>query len=242
MPQFPIEKFPLVSRRGFSLWLAAGAAWVAGGLSTRAHSVDQLVGDLKAREKYFQPLDRPAPDFAGTDAQGTQVSLQSLRGKTVVLFFVYTNCPDVCPLHAELIGKVQALVNQSPGGAQVQFVAITTDPANDSPAIMQAYGPAHGLVPSNWVFLTAGADQAARTKTLVARYGHKFTPQEAGYQLHGVVTHVIDKHGQWRANFHGMEFDPLNLVLYLNALTNENLDDGHPPAPTGIWQRIKSLF
>ena len=234
--------FQLISRRRFALGASAGMAWLAGGLAAFGHSTNELQETLQKREKFFQAIDKPAADFSGTDAEGNVVTLKDLRDKAVVLFFVYTNCPDVCPLHAELIAKVQGLVNDAPGGERVQFVAVTTDPANDNAEIRRAYGPDHGLAPSNWVFLTLGADKNAETGALVAQYGHKFTPQETGYLLHGVVTHVIDKQGKWRANFHGLDFNPLNLVVFLNALVNEKENDGHTPASPGLWQRFRSWF
>jgi protein SCO1 len=40
---------------------------------------------------------------------------------------------------------------------------------------------------------------------------------EDGYQIHGVVTHVIDREGQWQANFHGLKFEPTNLVVYVRS-------------------------
>ena len=79
-----------------------------------AHSLSELEGMLGDREKYFQPIDREAPDFALEVAEGGTVALNDLRGKVVVLHFIYTNCPDVCPLHAERIAEIQAMVNRTP--------------------------------------------------------------------------------------------------------------------------------
>ena len=76
------------------------------------------------------------------------------HGKVVVLHFVYASCPDFCPLHAEKLAEVQEMVNQTLMKDLVQFVSITSDPANDTPEVMRAYGPAHGIDPVNWVFLT----------------------------------------------------------------------------------------
>jgi protein SCO1/2 len=64
---------------------------------------------------------------------------------------------------------------------------------------------------------------------------------EDGYQVHGVVTHVIDMNGRWRANFHGLKFQPTNLVLFINALTN----DGHETRdhrPRSFWDKVRELF
>jgi hypothetical protein len=107
----------------------------------------------------------------------------------------------------------------------VQFVTITTDPVNDTPEVLKAYGPAHGLDPINWVFLTSGPGRPEdTTRRLVERFGHRFSETGGGVQVHSVVTHVIDREGRWRANFHGLKLEPTSLVSYINALTN---DDGH---------------
>uniref|UniRef100_UPI0013D81A57 SCO family protein n=2 Tax=Pseudomonadota TaxID=1224 RepID=UPI0013D81A57 len=76
----------------------------------------------------------------------------------VVLHFIYTSCPDVCPLHAEKIAEIQKMVNSTPMKDQVVFTSITTDPSKDTPDVLKAYGPAHGLDPVNWLFLTTTQD------------------------------------------------------------------------------------
>jgi protein SCO1 len=204
------------------------------------HNLDAVMG---SKEKFFQTIDKQAPDAALQDAEGRIVRLADLRGKVVVLNFVYARCPDVCPLHAERIGEVQAMVNQTPMKQMVRFVSVTTDPANDTSDVLRAYGPDHGLDPSNWTFLTAVPDQAEdATRKLAKAFGHSFTKSKDGYQMHGVVTHVIDRNGLWRANFHGLRFEPVNLVLYLNGLTNE---PEASPRKTGIsrwWDGLKDAF
>ena len=206
-----------------------------------AHSLDELEAQLGDREQYFQPVNQDAPPFALEDAEGRGVSLEDLRGKVVVLHFVYTSCPDVCPLHAERIAEVQEMVNQTPMRELVQFVTITTDPEHDTPEVMRDYGAAHGLDSVNWLFLTSSPERPEdTTRNLAERFGHKFTQTEDGYQIHGVVTHVIDRDGQWQANFHGLKFDPTNLVLYINALTHEHGKEG--PSGESWREQIRSLF
>jgi protein SCO1 len=206
-----------------------------------AHSLDELEAQLGDREQYFQPIDREAPPFALADAEGRAVSLKDLRGKVVVLHFVYTSCPDVCPLHAERIAEIQEMVNRTPMRELVQFVTITTDPEHDTPEVMRDYGPAHGLDLVNWVFLTTTPGQPEdATRKLAERFGHGFTETEDGYQVHGVVTHVIGREGRWRANFHGLEFEPTNVVVYINGLTNAHGSEGHPEP--SWWERIFSVL
>ena len=203
------------------------------------HPGERLDEEMSAREPYFQRIDRPAPDFDLAAADGSAISLGDFADRIVVLHFVYASCPDVCPLHAEKIADVQELIEATPMRDMVQFVTITTDPANDRDEILATYGTDHGLEASNWMFLTtrSGQDEAT-TRDLAADFGHKFMPTPDGLQAHGVVTHVIDRGGRWAANFHGMKSKPVNLVLYINGLTHKAPPDRDPT----VWDRIRSLF
>lgn len=190
--------------------------------AARAHSLDEVDAMLGDKEKYFQAIDKPAPDFTLQSADGRTVQLADLRGKVVVLHFIYTSCPDVCPLHTERIAEIQAMVDSTPMKDRVRFVTITTDPSKDTPEVLRDYGTARGLDTANWLFLTTAPDQPEdTTRKLAESFGHKFTKTEDGLQMHGIVTHVIDKDGRWKANFHGLKFDPVNLVTFVNALTND---------------------
>lgn len=220
----------------FAIVLATAAS------TAQAHSLKELETSLGSREQYFQPIGKDAPAFSLQDAKGHPVSLKDFRNKVVVLHFIYTHCPDVCPLHTERIAEIQSLINQSPMKDQVEFVTITTDPSRDRDGVLIEYGKAHGLDPVNWTFLTTRPDQAEdTTRKLAESFGHRFDKTDDGYQMHGIVTHIIDREGHWRANFHGLKFEPSNLVIYVNALVN----DVHPPHPQGeqnFWQRLKSWF
>ncbi|TIO10792.1 MAG: redoxin domain-containing protein [Mesorhizobium sp.] len=208
----------------------------------QAHSLDEVNAMLKGDERYFQPIDKSAPAFTLRTADGRIMRLADLSGKIVVLHFVYTSCPDVCPLHAEKIAEIQAMVNGTPMKDQVSFITITTDPTEDTPEVLRNYGPAHGLDPVNWLFLTTTQDQPEdTTRKLAEAFGHKFALTDDGYQMHGTVTHVIDKQGRWRGNFHGLNFTPVNLVTFVNALTN-NIERPHHEPETGWWATIKGMF
>jgi len=207
-----------------------------------AHSLKELETTLGDREQYFQSVDKDAPGFVLQAADGRAVRLADLRGKVVVLHFIYTKCPDVCPLHAERIAEVQTMVNQSRMKEQVEFVTITTDPSRDRGDVLAEYGRMHGLDPVNWIFLTTTSDQPEdATRKLAEQFGHRFDKANDGYQTHGIVTHVIDKEGRWRANFHGLKFEPTNLVLFVNALAND-VERPHAHPKPGLWDRIKGWF
>jgi len=219
-----------------ALLLATSVSQVA------AHSLEHLETEMLNQEAYFQPVGKDAPDFALENAEGQTVGLGDLKGTVLVLHFIYNSCPDVCPLHADRIAEIQAMINQTPMREQVRFLTVTTDPARDTPEVMSEFGSAHGLDRANWTFLTTRRDQPEdATRQLAESFGHQFMQTEDGYQAHGVVTHIIDRDGRWRANFHGLDFDPTNLVVFVNALVNDVHEPGSHDG-LGFWDQLEAWF
>ena len=227
-----------ITRRG-ALLLLTVASFAPRAL---AHSLKELEDSLMANEKYFQPADNKAADFTLQDAEGHVVSLKDLKGKVVVLHFIYTNCPDSCPLHAEKIAEIQKMVNITPMKGQVQFISITTDPKRDKGQVLRDFGQNHGLDPVNWTFLTTTPDDPETlTLDLAKAYGVEFKPMANGDLMHGVLTIVINQDGKIRGRFHGLEFLSVNLVMFVNALVNKIQYEHHHQEP-GFWANLKALF
>jgi protein SCO1/2 len=93
----------------------------------------------------------PAPDFALTDQQGQRVQLSALRGKVVALTFLYTQCPDVCPLIASKLGQADQQLGSD--RSKLALLAVSVDPAHDTPAAAQQFSSRHGLQGPNWHYL-----------------------------------------------------------------------------------------
>jgi protein SCO1/2 len=201
--------------------------------------LDEMMG---SEEKFFQAIDEPAaPPFELADAGGKTVRLSDFSDKIVVLYFVFASCTDLCPIHSEVIADIQRKVNDTPMRDRVQFLAVTTDPVKDTSEVLKAYGPAHGLDARNWMFLTTKPGQPEdTTRKLSEEYNVRFEPLEDGQQMHGAVTHVIDRSGRFAAKFHGLRFDTLNMVLYINGLIN-NVRKPAKPEP-GWWDRLRAMF
>lgn len=234
-----------------SLLMALGVAVTASTPALAHHTLDQMQEALRAREDFLELTNRPAPSFALHDADGREVRLGELAGKVVILNFVFATCTDVCPLHSDLIAEIQQKVNVLPVRDQVQFITITTHPEFDTPEVLKSYGEKHGLDPANWTFLTSGPERPGDTRALAEEYGLKFTPVGNGQFVHGVVTHLIDQSGVLRARYHGLKFNPVNLVMHVNALLNAEHAPADrqsaAPAPveaprsTGSWGTVSVL-
>lgn len=78
-----------------------------------------------------------AKDFQLTDHNGQSRSLQDFRGKVVVMFFGYTQCPDVCPTSMTELAEVKKLLGADADKLQGLFV--TVDPERDTPEVLKAY-------------------------------------------------------------------------------------------------------
>jgi protein SCO1 len=85
----------------------------------------------------------PAPDFALADQTGEAVQLSALRGRPVVLTFLFTQCPDVCPLTTDKLRRTADILGAA--ADQVAFVAVSTDPSHDDAAAAQAFVEKHRL-------------------------------------------------------------------------------------------------
>ncbi len=206
------------------------------------HPGDDLDRVIGSKEQFFQAIDSPAPPFELADANGDIVKLSDFADRIVVLNFIFAGCTDVCPLHSALIADVQSKINVTPMKDMVQFITVTTDPEIDTADVLKSYGKAHGLDLHNWMFLTRRpGDPEDATRRLSETYNVKFEPLDDGQQMHGVVTHVIDRGGRFSAKFHGLRFEPLNLVLYINGLTNAPSRPSRP-AEAGWWGSVKGLF
>ncbi|MBT9505463.1 SCO family protein [Rhodoferax sp.] len=78
-----------------------------------------------------------ARDFALTDHNGQARSIKDFAGKVVVLFFGYTQCPDVCPTSMSELAEVKKLLGKE--GERLQGLFVTVDPQRDTPEVLKAY-------------------------------------------------------------------------------------------------------
>lgn len=225
------------------LLIALGTALVVPVLSpAAAHSLADLQATLVEREKHFLPRDAAAPQFTVKGADSRLIRLADFQGKVVVLHFIDSDCREECSRHIDRLAEVQSMVNQSPMKSQVQFVTVAIDPAANDNASPTELGGTHGLDPINWMLLTREPGQPEGTIRKVAeQFGLRFESTEGGNHIHGIVTHVIDKDGRWRADFRGLKFEPTNLVVFVNALINDIAKPHEEPNPT-LWQKLKRWF
>ena len=157
----------------------------------------------------------PAPDFLLKDQYGKTISLSQFKGKPVVLTFLYTHCPDVCPLTAEKIHTtMQSLGNRT---QNVAVVAVSMDPKGDTAASTQNFASVHKL--GNYFYYLIG------THNELAPVWASYSVDAEAATSSGVVNHssaiyVIDKQGNERALLDN-NFTPAQLASDLKTLLGE---------------------
>jgi protein SCO1/2 len=117
--------------------LLAGLALTGAGCGgSEATSTPRLLGTPAIPEK-------PAPPLNLRDSQGQPFSLEGDRGKVVLVTFIYTHCPDVCPL---IVGNLRTAQNQLGAKAgDLRIVAVSVDPRGDTAGSVNAFLRAHDM-------------------------------------------------------------------------------------------------
>jgi protein SCO1 len=80
---------------------------------------------------------KPAPRLSLRNYDGRMVSLSKLRGKAVLVTFVYTHCPDICPVIVSKLAAAQRSLG--PGARDLQIVAVSVDPWHDTPVDVRSF-------------------------------------------------------------------------------------------------------
>lgn len=158
----------------------------------------------------------PAADFTLTDQSGAPFHMADLRGRVALVSFMFTQCPDVCPVLTTKLSDLQAEL-----GAlypeEVRFVSITVDPETDSPEVLRDYAEALAYDPDGWVFLTGQRDEVAG----VARAYGVLMAKDSQQVRHSLLSTIVDREGMMRVQYLGERFEPADLLADLRAVAAE---------------------
>ena len=134
-----------------------------------------------------------APDFRLRDQFGKEITISQLKGKPVVLTFLYTHCKDVCPLTADKLHV--AMQNLGNDAQQVAVLAVSMDPKGDTAAAAQNFSSIHKLG-DYFHFLIGTHDELAPVWASYSVDAQAAT--SSGAVKHSTAIYVIDKQGRER--------------------------------------------
>jgi protein SCO1/2 len=138
-----------------------------------------------------------APDFALKDTAGKEVSLSGMKGKVVLVGFIFTTCSGACPATTHRMCLVQDGLTKEGllKDDRVRLVSITLDPARDTPELLRNYMRLYDVDPASWSFLTGPVEQVNKT---VAAWGMWAKPAPNGQLDHPSRVYLVDGRGMIR--------------------------------------------
>ena len=180
-------------------------------------------------------IGREVGNYRFTDSDGRPVGLAELRGKPLVVSFVYTGCFQVCPATTQFLAKAVAEAERTLGPGSFRVATIGFNLPFDSPAAMKDFRRKFALASPNWLFLTPEADTLAH---LTADFGFRYEPTAAGFD-HLLQASIVDAQGRIYRQVYGDSFETTQFVGPLLQLAQ------NAPVPQGslqgLWEQVKLL-
>jgi protein SCO1/2 len=162
--------------------------------------------DASGVSEFTRPFE--VQDFSFPTQTGEEVSMASLRGEYVLLYFGYTHCPDIC-----LASLADIITVHDTLGDSIQYVFISVDGERDSPEIMERY-----LTPRNAEFVIGMSGSEPTLTRIGADYGlfYRLNTEEGEYYSvdHSASMYLINPSGELEARF-GFGTEPDVIVDYI---------------------------
>jgi protein SCO1/2 len=154
------------------------------------------------------------PDVSLIDQHGQAISLASLKGKPVLIDFIYTSCASTCPV---LTSKIAAVARElGPAlGANVTIVSITLDPEHDGPAQLAAYAKSQAVESNSWLFLTG---KPADIDQVLAAFKLRRMRESDGSIMHSVSAFLLGPDGHQIRQYNALDVNAKTVAADIDRL------------------------
>src|SRR5258708_25941102 len=151
------------------------------------------------------------PDVSLIDQHGHAISLASLKGKPVLIDFIYTSCASTCPV---LTSKIAAVARElGPALNSVTIVSITLDPEHDGPAQLAAYAKSQGADSNSWRFLTG---KPADIDQVLAAFKLRRMRESDGSIMHSVSAFLLGPDGHQIRQYNALDVSAKAVAADIN--------------------------
>ena len=158
---------------------------------------------------YGNSYEGEAPEFTLTSHNGKRVKLSDFKGKAVLIFFGYTQCPDICPVTMGTLKNVTDILGED--SAKVQVLFVTIDPERDDQEELKSYVPYFG---ESFIGLTGTPEEIDKVADdYNVFYTKEEVDSESGYLMgHGSSVYLIDPKGKFVLRYTQNRMDPARIA------------------------------
>lgn len=203
-------------------WLQTAAALafgvVLGAAQARAASEGATLESNAVLERSQRAIGITVGDYAFKAADGTPFTFARLRGRPVLVSFVYTGCSQVCPTTTRFLARAVAEADRTLGPGRYAVATIGFNHPFDSPEAMRAFARQQGIDRRDWHFLSP---EAGVVEQVTRDLGFSFAASAGGFD-HLTQVSVLDAGGRVVAQVYGEDFEVPMLVGPLKALLTDS--------------------
>ena len=212
------------------MWRSLSLALLLVPLAAQAFDEKAALRDSQAA------IGRTIGDYTLRDTEGRPVRLADLRGKPLVVNFVYTGCFQICPVTTQFLGTAVAEAERTLGPGTFRVATIGFNLPVDDPASMRAFQKKAGVDSPHWLFLTP---DAGAVEALTRELGFRYEATAAGFD-HLLQVSIVDAEGRIYRQLYGDSFDAPRFVGPLLQLA-QNAPVPQENVLEGAWQKFKLL-
>jgi protein SCO1 len=191
--------------------------------------------EKRALKESQAAIGRQVENYRFLDSTGREVQFKELRGKPLVVNFIYTGCFQVCPATTQLLAGAVREAERTLGPGTFRVATIGFNLPVDDPASMRAFARKFGIASPNWLFLTP---DASALEALAKDLGFRYEPTAAGFD-HLLQVSILDRDGRVYRQVYGDSFDaPLFVGPLLELAQNAPVEQA---SFGGAWEKFKLL-
>jgi protein SCO1/2 len=222
----------MMSRLRLACALAALACSACCAVARAADATETAFDSTAALRTSQAAIGTRVGEHALFDRSGRSFMLSSLRGKPLLVSFVYTGCSQVCPLTTKMLEKAVANAQRALGSGRFNVLTIGFNLPYDSPAAMADFARRQGVALPDWEF---ASPDAASVQRLTREFGFDYRATTGGFD-HITQVSIVDADGRIVRQVYGDDFELPLLVEPLKQLLT-----GSPAEFSGLAQMIDKV-
>jgi protein SCO1/2 len=178
-------------------------------------------------------IGRPVDDFVFRDAQLRLVRFSDLRGKPVVVSFIYTGCFQACPVTTQFLAQAVKRARDALGAESFRVVTVGFNQPFDGPEAMADFARKNRIADPQWLFLSP---EPRAVEALTRAFGFSYAPTPKGFD-HITQATIVDANGIIYRQIYGETFELPMLVGPLKALLSGEAE--RVVTLENIWTKVK---